>query len=66
MAADGSDPQTATACLPRNFCDEPIWGPAATTARTLSAVTARASRARHSRRFARKVRRALERTIRQR
>ena len=63
MAADGSDPQTVTECIPLTFCDTPIWGPARTAgARAVTARAAHAPAARHSRRFARRVRRALART----
>jgi hypothetical protein len=65
MAADGTDRRTVAECIPETFCDEPIWGPAAST----EAASARASRsrvARHPRRFARKVGRALARKMKQR
>ena len=66
MAADGTDPQTVTACASESFCDEPIWGPATSAARSVTARAARAPVARHARRFARQVRRALRRKVRSR
>jgi Tol biopolymer transport system component len=63
MAADGSDPQIVTACPSESFCDEPIWGPATTSTRAVTARAAHAPVVRHSRRFARRVRHALVRRL---